>query len=410
MFGKKKTKQVKQQGDASGAPDTYADAASAAETAPTPQSGQPKKKKKGRKKKLIAAIIILLAVAVGIKMTMGDSTPVIPIATDTVSRMDIQQIISMKGTVEGNDRAEVTSALDREITSISVKEGDVVTKGQVLATLEDKEENKNQKYEIEQAENNLQAAKFDYDTSQKLYEEGAISQQDYIKAQTAYQNAQTALASARETDVDNDKNITSPISGIVTRVNAKVGFTASQMQSGTALFVIEDLSSLKMEVKASEYDIANIRVGQSVEISAEVLGNDTVEGVVSHIAPTGELKDASGKEMVVPVKIDINPNDKSLIAGVTAKADILVAEQKNAIAVALDALLTDPATGETYLFVVKDDNTLSRQVVTTGLESDFFAEITSDNIKEGDVIVSSPTADMTDGMTVVTEASAAAVE
>ena len=420
MFGKKKSDQMQKSqsaiiggaGDGSGAdaPESPAGNAAAPEGHSKAPYGMPKGKKKGKKKKIIAAVVVLLIVVAAAKVFMGGGEPVMPTSTGTVERMDVQQVISIKGTVEGNDRAEVSSALDREIVSISVREGDTVSAGQLLATLKDKEDtsNRTQKYDIQQAQNNLESAKFDYDTSKKLYSEGVISEQEFQKAETAYENAKTSLAIAKVDRTDNeDLRITSPISGVVTRVNAKVGFTASQMANGTALFVVEDLSSLKMQVKASEYDISKIQVGQKVNISAEVLGGNTAEGVVSHIAPTGELKDSSGKEMVIPVKIDVT-NGSGLIAGVTAKADILVNESKNAVAVPLDAIQADQATGETYLFTVSKDNKLVKQVITTGLESDFYIEVTSDNVKEGDVIVLSPTPGMTDGQVIVPAGAGAA--
>lgn len=366
------------------------------------------KKKKGKKKKIVVAVILLVVAVVAVKAFTGGEEVILPTPTGSVERTDIQQIISIKGTVEGKDRAEVSSALDREIVSISVKEGDTVSRGQLLATLKAKDDagDRTQKYEIQQAQNNLESAQFDYETNKKLYEEGAISYSEMEKSKTAYENAQSALASARtDRSVSEDLRITSPIDGVVTRVNAKVGFTANQMQNGTALFVIEDLSSLKMEVKASEYDISKIKLGQSVSISAEVLGSTPATGVVSHIAPTGEQKE-SGKEMVIPVEIDITPVE-GLFAGVTAKADILVAESKNALCVPLEAILSDQATGEDYVFVVDKKNTLKKQVIETGLEGDFYVEVISGDLKEGDTIVLTPDETMTEGQTIVPQGAGA---
>jgi multidrug resistance efflux pump len=72
------------------------------------------------------------------------------------------------------------------------------------------------------------------------------------------------------------------------------------------MFVVEDLQNLKMNVKISEYDISKIQVGQKVTITAEVLGDDSVQGIVSRISPTGEQKDTTSTEMVIPVQIDVN--------------------------------------------------------------------------------------------------------
>lgn len=400
MFGKKKLAENEGAGQA----------AATASAAGSAQGAIARRKKKSRRKKIIVLLIILAAAAaVGFKMLAGGEPPAAPVATGQISRMDVKVIIPIKGTVEGNSRAEISSSENREISSISVKEGDRVKSGQLLATLKPSDKEENDKYQKEQAQNNVDSAKFDYDSSQKLFEAGAISRQDYLRSQTAYENAKSALAALYDKK-ETKNSITSPIDGIVTRVNAKVGLTASQSSQGSnsPLFVVEDLSSLKMTVNVSEYDISKIKLGQPVTISAEVLGANTVQGVVSHIAPTGEKKDGSSKDMVIPVKIDIEKNDYNLIAGVTAKAQILAAESKNALTVPLDAIQKDPETGENCVFVVGKDNVLSKKVVETGLESDFFGEVISGDVKEGDSVVMSPTYETMDGQTVATAGAEAA--
>ena len=153
----------------------------------------------------------------------------------------------------------------------------------------------------------------------KPYEEGAISKEEYIRAENAYKNDMITVNSLNVAD---KVNIKSPIAGTVTRVNVNIGRYANDTENNEPMFVVEDLQKLKMDVGISEYDISKIQVGQKVTITAEVLGNDSVEGIVSRISPTGEQKDAASKEMVIPVQIDINNEDSKLIAGVTAKAEI----------------------------------------------------------------------------------------
>jgi multidrug efflux pump subunit AcrA (membrane-fusion protein) len=159
---------------------------------------------------------------------------------------------------------------------------------------------------------------------------------------------------------------------------------------------IEDLSHLKMKVHVSEYDIRRIQVGQEVEISAEILGERKLRGRVTHISPTGERKDAGSSEMVIPVTIAIDKEDSVLISGVTARGDIIIREVEKVKAVPVDAILEDPTSGETFVFVLKE-GLLLKIPVELGVEGDFNIQVTSSQLVQGDLVVLSPTFDLEEG-------------
>ncbi|MEG2200176.1 MAG: efflux RND transporter periplasmic adaptor subunit, partial [Anaerovorax sp.] len=250
------------------------------------------------------------------------------------------------------------------------------------------------------AVNLLNQSKFQYEAAQNLYNEGAISQEELLKAKVAYENDSTTVNSFSNLD---QTNVKSPITGTVTRVNTSQGRAANDTKNKEAMFVIEDLANLQMKVKIGEFDISKIAKGQTVKITADVMGDETVTGVVSTIAPTGELKDPASKEMVVPVTIDVNKGNTKLMAGVSAKADILIQRSEQVVSVPIDALMEDPTTGKNYIFLVKDKK-LKKTEVALGVEGNFTVEIRTDKVKAGDVVVLSPTFDFTDGMLVSTEA------
>ncbi|WP_324824668.1 efflux RND transporter periplasmic adaptor subunit [Sinanaerobacter sp. ZZT-01] len=364
-----------------------------------------KKKTKGKKKFIILGIAILVVAIAVLKMTSGGKEIKPMVATVPLTTMDLEQIVSIKGYVQGSETADVTSSQSKEVVSILVKEGDTVTKGQLLATLKSSSDDAENQlvYEKEEAVRNLELAKFDYETSKSLYESGGISKQEFLKSEAAYENSKTTLNSLNSKNLSEKNRIISPISGTVTRVNATLGLQADETQGKGALFVIENLQQLQMDVNVSEYDIGNIKVGQTVNISAEVLGDKLVDGVVEQIAPTGEEKEAGNKEMVIPVTILITESDSRLIAGVSAKANIKVGEANGVLALPLDAVVDDPLTGESYVFILEKGK-LKKIIVEKGLESDFYAELVSGDVKEGDQLVISPSADFADGMEVDTMA------
>ncbi|MEA4988627.1 MAG: biotin/lipoyl-binding protein, partial [Anaerovorax sp.] len=91
--------------------------------------------KKGKKKFVILGIVILVIAVVAIKVSSGGNDMKPFVSTKSLERMDLEQIVSIKGNVQGSETANVTSSESKEVVSILVKEGDVVTKGQLLATL-----------------------------------------------------------------------------------------------------------------------------------------------------------------------------------------------------------------------------------------------------------------------------------
>lgn len=350
-------------------------------------------KKPGSKKKkkfLIIASIMIVAAILIVWGLLSSKEQVLSVTTGTVERMDIKQTVTIKGTIKGSQSADVATALNYEIVSILVEEGDVVKKDQILAVLDAEE----LKSDYQKALSSLNESKFKYEAAKNLYEEGAISKEEFIRAENAYKNDMITVDSLNVAD---KVNIKSPIDGTVTRVNVNIGRYANDTENNEPMFVVEDLQKLKMDVGISEYDISKIKVGQKVTITAEVLGNDSVEGVVSRISPTGEQKDAASKEMVVPVQIDINNEDSKLIAGVTAKAEIEIEKKDNVLSVPIDALLEDPTTGDMSVIVL-NETVLKKVPVQVGLEGDLHIEIISGDIKEGDLVILNPTFDMEDGM------------
>jgi RND family efflux transporter MFP subunit len=357
-----------------------------------------KKKRKGAGKKIAVITVFIVAAGAAALFALSQNSTPAPAGTfvDTgqIRTMDVENNVVVNGTVEGVDSVRVMSSSEFEISEILVSVGDTVAKGQTLARLDVSALTEQYK----KAQTALDMSKYRYEALKSLYEEGAVPEQDFVQAQTAYNND---LITVNSFDIGSKSKIDSPISGTVTRVNANIGSKSANMTAGEALFVIEDLSRLNMKVRVNEYDISKIRLNQQVIITSEVLGDETALGFVSDIAPTGEKKDQASNEMVVPVTIDITESS-GIIAGVTGKASILIARSEGTLAAPVDAVLQDPTTGENVVFIVKSDNTLKSVPVTLGIEGTLYVEIISDQISDGDTIVLSPTFELTDGMPVYT--------
>ncbi|MCR5482185.1 MAG: efflux RND transporter periplasmic adaptor subunit [Clostridia bacterium] len=378
----------------------YEEKLSEADSKREAKKAKKQQKPRSKRRNIIKALAIIIALAVILgaasafllpKLNLGGAGGATAVSVGEVTRGDVEEIIDVKGEVGGSEKAEITSSLNYEITQILVSEGDRVSKGQVLAVLD----SGNLIDDYRKAQLQASEAKRIYDTKLSLYNEGALAKDDVLTAKSAYEEAAITVSSFD--GLDNTK-IKSPISGTVTRVNVTVGRNPSDTD-GQPMFVVENLDRLQMNVKIGEYDISKIKVGQTAEISSQVLGDKTVSGEVTKISPTGEKK-ADSTEMVIPVTISINSQDSGLIAGVTAKAGILVAKSEKTLVVPSEALMQDAQTGKTCIFTVSKDNTLKKVFVETGVEAAFNVEVITKKVNEGDKVVLSPTQDMTDNMTV----------
>jgi HlyD family secretion protein len=206
--------------------------------------------KKKKRNLIIAAIVLVVAVAT-VWGLFSDKEQTLLVTTSAVERMDIEQVVTIKGTIKGSQSADVATALNYEIVSILVEEGDVVKKDQVLAILDADE----LKADYQKAISALNESKFKYEAAKNLYEEGAISKEEYIRAENAYKNDMITVNSLNVAD---KVNIKSPIAGTVTRVNVNIGRYANDTENNEPMFVVEDLQKLKMDVGISEYDISKI--------------------------------------------------------------------------------------------------------------------------------------------------------
>lgn len=406
------------------------------------------RKKWSRKKKIIvgaaAAAVVIFAAS---KVMGGNGAPQMTASTFPLAKGEVVEMLSVSGPVEGTDSVEVVSNLHAEILELMVKEGDRVEKGQLLATLDDKDAKKevdiaqnaydlalttyNEK-QIEaengyaRAKQEYDAAKAGYDRTNVLYQAGSASKLELENASDALNNAQRELKTFTLKDgrpVANESyalqienaafeleqkkellestRVTSPIAGTVVRVNCKVGRFADKTDDDKPMFSIENLDVLEMKINVSEYSIGKVAIGQPVEISADILNGETVRGEVIAISPTGEEKGGGSTERVIPTTIRIIDQNTRLIAGITAKAKIELQKAEDAWVVPVSALIQQPD-GSTAIAAV-EDGVAHLIPVTTGVESDIQVEVIpveEGKLTEGMQIIETPMGNLTDGMTV----------
>lgn len=258
---------------------------------------------------------------------------------------------------------------------------------------------------IEKAEKALEDAKAALATAKVLQKESLISGQDQVdtaKLNTNFEDQWMQINQLKE-DLE-DAIVKAPVSGTVTAVFAKEGGSGQGM-----LFVIEDTGKLKIDTKIKEYDIAAVTTGLTAVIKSDGTGEDEYSGKVAKIAPTA-VKAANGEtaettDVEFETEIGVAQAGTRLKIGMKARVEIITQEKPDVFAVPFDSVVENE-NGESVVYVAKTVDapvdgdaakadagprtTAEPVTVTTGLETDFYIEISSDALNEGDLIISNP--------------------
>lgn len=395
-----------------------------------------------------AAILMAGAAAVFIFSRLGaDHAPTgLPASVMPLVQQDIQEKLIVNGPVSGTDSVDVVSNIHAEITAMNVKEGDQVKKGQVLAVvdstdLEREVEIAQNAYDLavankaekdreaalgyEKAVQDFHKASLDHSRNSQLFAAGDISQLELETSANAMNDARRQVESytvengrgvadasyalqienaafeleKKKEELDNTQ-IRSTIDGTVVRVNSKVGQFADKVEDDKPILSIENLQQLEMEIKVSEFSIGKVAVGQQALITADILGGQAAEGRVVKISPTGEEKGGGSTERVIPTIIQVTDPTGKLIAGITAKAELLIRESKEAFTVPTTALFEDG--DQIYIAVVQEEK-VHRIPVEMGVDGDVIVEVIPTDgtvLEEGMEVITNPTPEFTEGAAV----------
>lgn len=282
--------------------------------------------------------------------------------TEPATIADLRVIVTATGTVEPTNLVEISSELSGTIDKVLVDFDDVVSEGDVLAELDttkldaqvavSKAALDSAIARVAMATATLEDAKQKYDTSKLLSESGATSNQALVTNRAAFIRAQAELQAAvadrslAEADLDlhqaeRDKAcICSPIDGVILNRAVDEGQIVASSLSAPVLFTVaEDLTKMDLQVFIDEADIGRTKVGDKAEFTVDAYDERVFPAEITEIRFAPETV-----EGVVSYKaiLAIDNSDLSLRPGMTATADITVAEIKGALTVPNAALRYAP--------------------------------------------------------------------
>lgn len=327
----------------------------------------------GRTRRRLLVLSGVVVVAAGgiaawlwLRPAEASTEPVVATATVGTQR----QTVSASGTIAPAEQADLSFAVSGEVTEVLVKEGDQVTAGQALATVDDT---------LLQAQ--LTAAQTQLDAA----EEKADSSDD-ASADSAVVSAESDVAAAQEA-VDN-ASLTSTIAGTVVTVGLKVGDRVGDSSGGSgggngdtdsAQFTIVSTNRFVVDAKIGSEDVDELAEGMAAEVVATGAA-EPVDGTVLTVGLVASVDESGAASF--PVTIDVTGEQDKIYAGSSATVSIVVEERQDVLTVPAMALHTSD--GTTYVNKMVDGKAV-RTDVEVGDTFGMQTEITS-GLAEGDQV------------------------
>ena len=336
------------------------------QTVPTPGSAvaPPKKRRSRRKRYIIGGGIALLVIWLVVWMMLGKREKPIEVTTEKAIRKTIIQTVAATGKVQPEVEVKISPEVAGEIIELPVVDGQAVKKGDLLLKIKPDSYNAQLQAQIAaisaatatSAQLKAAAAKTEADLrrAQDLFTKRMISESEFAAAETAHDVAtstfQSSLhdieraeaASTQARDQLSKTTIYSPMDGIITVLNSKIGerVVATNQFAGTEVMRVADLSRMEARVDVNENDVVTVKIGDKADITIDAYGDRRFNGVVAQIANTGKTTGAGTQEEVTNFEVKVRMEDPGvqLRPGLSCNADIQTNMVTDVVAVPMQSV------------------------------------------------------------------------
>ena len=292
-----------------------------------------------------------------------------------------RHFVSVQGMLEADENLMVTSKMPGMITSVKVKEGDFVQKGQLLCILDDDILQKS----MDEAKTGLAQINVLYEKQKALWDQKIGTEFQYL----SLKNQKEQLEKKIETLKSQLENayVTAPFSGVIDNSMAKTGTMANP---GFPLFQLVNTNSVKAVAKVPDSYVSYVKNGDMVKLQFPDL-NKTIEARVNYV---GRVVDPLSRTFRIEVEVpggstDLKPNLLTLVQ---------INDKTSNAALVIDENLIQPTENGKLVYVAATENgkqVASQRIVTTGLSYDGKVEILS-GLQAGEALITTGYQDLSD--------------
>lgn len=243
------------------------------------------------------------------------------------------KMIKVSGNIEGDD-VRISFRVDGQIIELLTDEGEVVKSGDIVARLNTDEltkERDNSAAALKAAEFDYELAKIDYQRSENLLKEGAVSVQKRDKDKTAYDASQAKVEQLKASLALTETRLgfaqlASPLDGFIL-VKSSLG--GEVVKSGTPVFTAIDLHNIWVTAYLDEKDLGRVKLGQKAEVATDTFPGKKYGGTVSFISSQAEFTpkfiqtQEERVKLVYRIKVRVDNSSLELKPGMPADAYII---------------------------------------------------------------------------------------
>ena len=266
------------------------------------------------------------------------------VAVTKVFVREVPQMATYTSTVQAYVKNNIAPQSGNRIKAIKVDVGDFVSKGQILAEMD--------QIQLQQIEMQMKNNEIEYNRLKGLYEVGGLSKSDLDAIELAYNVSKTSYENLLENSV-----LRSPITGVVTARNYDVG---DMYTMSAPLFTVEQIVPVKLLVGVSESDYSKVKKGDKVEVVADALPGKTFEGKINKIYPT-----VDPATRTFTVEVVVNNGKRELRPGMFTRVTVNFGVNNNVVIPDV-AVVKQQGSGERFVYVLNEDGTVSYQKIVLG--------------------------------------------
>lgn len=308
------------------------------------------------------------------------------VSVETVKDTIFNHYLDIQGSVNTKENILIQPEFSGTLTSLTVKAGQSVTKGQILGRVDDA----GMSQQLASAQNQYELAKTTFERQKNLWDKKIGSEMQYLQAQTQMVSAQKAVAQIKAQLAKTV--IRAPFTGTIDEVFVEKGQVVAPSAQG--LMRIVNLGNMYVSTTVPETYIGKLKVGTEVDVFLASLGK-TYKGKVRQV---GNFINPNNRSFGIEVSVP-NP-DNLLRPNQVAKLKIIDYVNKEAIVVPTNVIQED-GEGNKFIYIVEGSNgktgTAKKCVVTTGKSSDNVTEIVS-GLKANTIIVTDGVNNISEGM------------
>ena len=357
--------------------------------------------------KLFIALVFIAAAVTALFVWLSRERPVNVIVKKADTGAVQETVANTRaGTIEACRRAGISPSIGGQISSLPVKEGDIVEQGQVLMELWNQDIQA--QYELAQSETKAananasqvcvraEVANRESERQKKLQKKNLSSEEAVDRADGEARAQKAACNAARATsEVSEAKlkviraelertRLSAPFAGIVAEVNGEIGefVTPSPVGIPTPPAVdLMDISCLYVSAPIDEVDAPRIRVEMKANISLDALAGEVFEGTVKRIAPYVLEVEKQARTVDVEVDFICQADCENMLPGYSADIEVILDEQGNVLRIPTEAILEG-----NKVLVFTSDNPLQQREIKTGLSNWEWTQVV-EGLSEGEEVV-----------------------